>query len=99
MMVTKRCRPPPADRAPLRKRKVQVLRGCERRAAADWHPSIGALFVFLDLLKGQSEGLTQLFLAHVEHHAPHTQPASDVLVDRIWNLDCHPAPKFGLGLA
>jgi hypothetical protein len=61
--------------------------------------SIGALFVFLDLLKGQSEGSTQLFLAHVKHHASHTQPASDVLVDRIWNLNCHPAPKFGLGLA
>jgi hypothetical protein len=26
--------------------------------------SIGALFIFLDLLKGQSEGFTQLFLTH-----------------------------------
>ncbi len=48
--------------------------------------SIGALLVFLDLLEGNPEILSQLLLAHADHHASHTHSASDVLVNRIGRL-------------
>src|SRR3954463_13496737 len=39
--------------------------------------SIGALLVFLDLLKRQTEGVAKLLLAHTEHHAAHADTAPD----------------------
>jgi hypothetical protein len=42
-----------------------------------------ALFVFLNLLKCNSQGVTELLLAHLEHQAAHTNPAADVLVDGV----------------
>ena len=45
--------------------------------------SVGALFVFLDLLKGQAQGVAQFFLAHAKHYPPHTDAAANVPVDRV----------------
>ena len=38
-------------------------------------------FVFLNLLKGEPEGVGKLRLAHAKHHAPHAKSAADVNVD------------------
>ena len=45
--------------------------------------AVGALLVFLDLLKRQPELTGQLFLAHLKHEPPHAQAHSDMPVDRI----------------
>jgi hypothetical protein len=37
----------------------------------------------LDLLKRQTQGFSQFFLAHAEHDAPHADTAADVPVDRV----------------
>jgi hypothetical protein len=37
----------------------------------------------------KAERKGQPLLAHAEHHAPHAQPAADVLVDGIWSLCAH----------
>src|SRR4030081_199609 len=62
-------------------RYVEDLSSVLQSAGA--HP-IGALLVFLHLLKCEAERCGELLLAHAEHHAPHAQPAADVLVDGIW---------------
>ena len=33
--------------------------------------TVGAFFVFLDLLKGQAKGVAELFLTHAQHHPAH----------------------------
>ena len=48
--------------------------------------AVGALFVFLDLLKSETERIAKLFLTHGEHHATHAHPAADMLVDWIRGL-------------
>ena len=40
-------------------------------------------FVFLNLLKGEPEGVGKLRLAHAKHHAPHAHSAADVNIDRV----------------
>src|SRR5215469_16487483 len=49
---------------------------------------IGALIVFLNLLERQPERVAEFLLAHRQHHPAHTNPASDVLVGRVWRLFC-----------
>src|SRR3954453_18719408 len=51
--------------------------------------SFRALFVFLHLLKSETECIAKFFLAHTEHHAPHAHAAADVSVDGVGG--------FGLG--
>ena len=48
--------------------------------------AIGALLVFLHLLKCKPERIAELLLAHAEHHAAHAHAAADVLVDRVRGL-------------
>ena len=48
--------------------------------------AVGALLVFLNLLEGDAEVLTELFLTHPEHHAAQSNPAPDVDIDRVWLL-------------
>ena len=55
---------------------------------------IGALFVFLDLLKCQPERVAKLFLAHSQHHAAHTNATSDMLVGRVRRLFCEHSHEF-----
>jgi len=50
--------------------------------------SIGRFFVFLNLLKCQAKRVAEFFLAHPEHHPAHANPASDMLVGRVWRLFC-----------
>src|SRR5664279_456238 len=45
--------------------------------------SIGPFFVFLDLLERQPQGVAQFFLTHAKHHAPHTDAAADMPVNRV----------------
>jgi len=47
---------------------------------------IRALLVFLHLLKGQAERISELFLAHAEHDTAHAHPTTDMPVDRVRNL-------------
>jgi hypothetical protein len=47
---------------------------------------ICALLVFLDLLKGQAERLTELLLAHLHHHATHAHTTADVAIDLVRRL-------------
>src|SRR5262249_22299448 len=48
--------------------------------------TVGAFLVFLHLLEGEAECVTQLSLAHRKHHAAHPHPAADVLVGWVWGL-------------
>src|SRR5258705_3530259 len=66
-----------------RHRHLQDVRHVLQAARAD---AVGALLVFLHLLEGDLERLSQLLLAHAEHLAAHPQAAAYVLVDRIWRL-------------
>jgi hypothetical protein len=45
--------------------------------------AIGPLLVFLDLLKGDAEGLAQLLLTHSKHHTAEANPTADMDVDRV----------------
>src|ERR1700761_3689332 len=48
--------------------------------------SIGALFVFLHLLKCQTQGVAEFLLTHSKHHATHPHATADMLVGRIRRL-------------
>ena len=50
---------------------------------------VGALLVFLDLLKGHAQGIPQLLLADAEHHAPQPHLAAHMPVHRGRRLGCH----------
>jgi len=50
--------------------------------------AVGAFLVFLHLLEGEAERITQFFLAHCEHHAAHAHPAANMLVDGVGSLFC-----------
>ena len=67
-------------------RNLQDLRNLLQAAGAN---AVGALFVFLHLLKRQPERVAQFLLAHAEHHPSHAHAAADVLVDRIRRLLRH----------
>ena len=45
--------------------------------------AVRAFLVFLHLLEGEPERVTQLLLAHSKHKAAHPHPAADVLVDGV----------------
>jgi len=45
--------------------------------------TVGALFVFLDLLKRNSEAFAELFLAHAKHRAAEAYAATDMNVDGV----------------
>jgi len=44
---------------------------------------VGAFFVFLNLLKGNSESIRKVGLRIAEHQAPHADARSDMTVDRV----------------
>jgi hypothetical protein len=48
--------------------------------------SISALFIFLDLLKRQTQGFAEFLLTHSKKNAAHSDPTADMAVDRIRNL-------------
>ena len=50
------------------------------------HDAIRAFLIFLNLLKGYSKALAKLLLAHSEHVAAQSYPASNVNIDRVWFL-------------
>src|SRR5262249_13322573 len=50
---------------------------------------IGPLLVFLYLLKREPERVAELFLAHRQHHPPHSNPAPNVFIDGIGSLLGH----------
>src|SRR5450830_184063 len=54
--------------------------------------AVGALLVFLHLLKGQAEGVAELFLTHAQHHPPHAHARAHMLIDRIGYLLSHNDP-------
>ena len=45
---------------------------------------IGASLVFLHLLKGQSDRLSEFFLAQAEHVAAQPHAGADMDIDRVW---------------
>jgi hypothetical protein len=45
--------------------------------------AVHSFLIFLELLKREPKRVTELFLAHPEHHSTHPQPAADVPVDRV----------------
>jgi len=51
--------------------------------SAGAHP-IGASLVFLHLLKGQSDRLSEFFLAQAEHVAAQPHAGADMDIDRVW---------------
>jgi hypothetical protein len=63
-------------------RKVCRARRASSHRAQSTNP-VRALLVFLNLLERQSDGFTELLLAHPEHQAAHAHAAADVLVDRV----------------
>src|SRR4029077_1952686 len=63
-----------------RHRDLQHFRNLLDAAGTD---AVGALLVFLDLLKGQPERFAELFLAHPQHDAAHPHPAANVFVNRV----------------
>jgi len=48
--------------------------------------AVGAILVFLHLLEGEAERVSQLFLAHCHHLAAHPHPAANVLVGGVRGL-------------
>ena len=56
--------------------------------------SVGALFVFLNLLKCEADGVAKFFLAHAKHEPSHTDALSHMLVSGIWGLRFHRAEFF-----
>src|SRR5262249_58179146 len=60
-----------------RKRDPQDLGKVLQAAGAD---AVGPLLIFLDLLKSDPEGVSELGLAHIEHEPSHPHAAADMLV-------------------
>src|SRR6266853_3318584 len=48
--------------------------------------TVCAFLVFLHLLKGRTERVPQLLLAHRKHHPAHAHPATHMPVDGVWGL-------------
>src|SRR5579862_2261604 len=51
--------------------------------------SVCALLVFLHLLKCQTQRVSELFLAHAQHHSAHAYPTANVLIDWIRRFFCY----------
>ena len=47
------------------------------------------LFVFLHLLERQAKGVSEVRLAHIEHHPAHAHPTAHMLIDRVRRLLAH----------
>src|SRR3954452_13266645 len=71
-----------------RDRHLQDNRYLLQSARAD---PVGAFLVLLDLLEGEAERVPELFLTHAQHHPAHTDPAADMLIDRVGHLLGHTA--------
>src|SRR5476651_2843117 len=52
------------------------------------HP-VSALLVFLYLLKGQTNGIRELLLAHAKHQSAHPNPTANMLIGGVRNLLGH----------
>src|SRR6516165_4571305 len=63
-----------------RRRTLLAPEGYGKFAATGWPRCVDAFLVFLQLLEGEAECGTQLFLAHCKRNAAHPHPAADVLV-------------------
>jgi hypothetical protein len=61
-------------------RNFQDPRNLLEPAGAD---PVNALFIFLDLLKCQAQGISQFFLTHAKRHTPHADAAADVPIDGV----------------
>ncbi len=61
-------------------RHIEDARHFEQAAGAD---AVDALFVFLNLLKGQAQHVAQAFLAHADQHAPDAHPVADLDINGI----------------
>ena len=61
--------------------------------------AIGATFVFLDLLKGETHGVAELFLAHPEQGAAQPDPAANVNVNWIGDACREPTSLAGTGFS
>src|SRR3546814_20292744 len=59
---------------------VEHPRQVEQSARAD---PVSAAFVLLHLLKGEADGLSELFLAHTEQRPPQADPAAHMNIYRI----------------
>ena len=53
--------------------------------------SVGALFVFLNLLKREPDGVPKFLLTHAKHEPSHTDALPHMLVSGIWGLRFHRA--------
>ena len=63
-----------------RYRNIQNARNVLKTARAD---PVGSFFILLDLLEGDPEALSELFLAHAQHGAAKANPATDMNVDGV----------------
>ena len=48
--------------------------------------AIDALFVLLNLLEGQAQGIREFLLAHTQHDPPGPNPGADMLIDLVGRL-------------
>jgi hypothetical protein len=67
---------------------LKDIRELLHSAGAD---SVGALFVLLNLLKCEADGVTKSFLAHAKQKSSHTDALPHVLVSGVWDLCSHRA--------
>src|SRR3569623_420579 len=67
-------------------RHLQNIGDLMQAARAD---AVGAFFVFLDLLKGQTASIAEFLLAQSQHDTTHPHVAANILVDRIWRFRRH----------
>jgi hypothetical protein len=74
-----------------RDRHLQDLGNVLQSAGAD---AVGPLFVFLDLLECQPEGVREIGLAHIEHEPPHAHPAADMPVSGIDSAPWHSCSQW-----
>src|SRR5665213_2730520 len=51
--------------------------------------AVGALFVFLHLLKSEPKPVAELLLAHAQHHPPHAHPRPHMSIGRVRNFFSH----------
>ena len=50
--------------------------------------AVRATFILLNLLKSETESLTQFFLAHAEHCPPLTDTTADMDIDSLRSTTC-----------
>src|SRR5882724_6173028 len=67
-------------------RDLKDLRNLLDTAGTD---PVGALLIFLDLLKCEAKCFAELFLAQAKHNAAHPHPTADILVNRVRRFSRH----------